>query len=152
VWKAFAKLQGKWFEDIPVVFQNLKFLRPTVLNTEGITINNQNQFIFNKMNMNILYLGTVKFNIDILNGTGNFELLEGGGSLTFSGSINLYTEDIAENQIEHLTMISEKMDLNPDDFYKELRLRGYQYKDVFLGFVEANSEGKIFRSVTYYEN
>lgn len=76
--------------------------------------------------------------------------MEGGGSLTFSGSINLYTENMAENQIEHLTMISEKMDLNPDDFYKELRLRGYQYKDAFLGFVEANGEGKIVRSVTYY--
>lgn len=46
-----------------------------------------------------------------------------------------------DNQIEHLTMISETMDLNPDDFYKELRLRGYQYKDAFLGFVEANGEG-----------
>jgi len=35
VWKAFAKLQGKWFEDVPVVFKNLRFLKPTVLNTEG---------------------------------------------------------------------------------------------------------------------
>lgn len=35
------------------------------------------------------------------------------------------------------------MDLNPDDFYKELRLRGYQYKDDFLGFVEANGEGRF---------
>jgi len=37
------------------------------------------------------------------------------------------------------------MELNSDDFYKELRLRGYQYKDAFLGFVEANSEGRIIK-------
>lgn len=42
-------------------------------------------------------------------------------------------------------MISEKMDLNSDDFYKELRLRGYQYKDEFLGFVEANGEGMFYK-------
>ncbi|VVC37697.1 Acyl transferase/acyl hydrolase/lysophospholipase,Acyl transferase,GroES- [Cinara cedri] len=118
IWKAFAKLQGKWFEDIPVIFQNLKFLKPTVLNTES----------------------SVKFNINILNGSSEFELLE-GNSLTVSGSINLYNENIREYQNEHLTIISEKMDLNPDDFYKELRLRGYQHKDDFLGFVEANCEG-----------
>jgi len=40
-------------------------------------------------------------------------------------------------------MVSENMDLSPDDFYKELRLRGYQYKDAFSGFVNANSESKI---------
>lgn len=64
-----------------------------------------------------------------------------------SGNVDLYTENFAENQIEHSTTISEQMDLNPDDFYKELRLRGYQYKDEFLGFVEGNGEGKIVESV-----
>lgn len=39
------------------------------------------------------------------------------------------------------------MELNSDDFYKELRLRGYQYKDAFLGFVEANGEGNFFKLV-----
>lgn len=86
----------------------------------------------------------MKFNINILNGSGEFELLE-GGSLTVSGSIKLFTENTAENQIEHLTMVSEKMDLNPDDFYKELRLRGYQYKDAFLGFFGSNGEGKFYK-------
>lgn len=42
-------------------------------------------------------------------------------------------------------MVSEQMILKPDDFYKELRLRGYQYKDAFLGFVEANGEGNCFK-------
>ncbi|XP_060865504.1 fatty acid synthase-like [Metopolophium dirhodum] len=118
VWKVFSKLQGKWFEDVPVIFQNIKFVKPTVLNSEG----------------------TVKFNINIFHGSGDFELLE-GGSITVSGCVKLLTENSAENQMEHLTTISEQMDLNSDDFYKELRLRGYQYKDEFLGFVEANGEG-----------
>ncbi|XP_060836830.1 fatty acid synthase-like isoform X2 [Rhopalosiphum padi] len=118
VWKAFAKQQGKWFEDVPVVFQNIKFLRPTVLNTEG----------------------SIKFDINIFHGSGDFELLE-GGSLTVSGRVKLLNQSFEKNQIEHLSTLSDKMELNSDDFYKELRLRGYQYKDAFLGFVEANSEG-----------
>lgn len=65
--------------------------------------------------------------------------------MTVSGSINMFTENIAENQIEHLTMVSESMDLDPDDFYKELRLRGYQYKEEFLGFVKANGEGECIK-------
>lgn len=40
-------------------------------------------------------------------------------------------------------MISEEMEIYPDDFFKELRLRGYQYKDAFLGFVEANIDGEF---------
>ncbi|XP_050064418.1 fatty acid synthase-like [Aphis gossypii] len=118
VWKAYAKLQGKWFEDVPVIFQNIRFHRPTVLNTEG----------------------SIQFSINILNESGEFELLE-GGSLTVSGRVKLLAQNSEENQIEHLATISEQMELNSDDFYKELRLRGYQYKDAFLGFVEANSEG-----------
>ncbi|XP_026810325.1 fatty acid synthase-like [Rhopalosiphum maidis] len=118
VWKAFAKLQGKWFEDVPVVFQNLKFLRPTVFNTEG----------------------TVKFEIIIFYATGQFELLE-GKALTVSGRVKLFTKHFEENQLDQLKTNSEQMELKSDDFYKELRLRGYQYKDAFLGFVEANSEG-----------
>ncbi|VVC42234.1 Acyl transferase/acyl hydrolase/lysophospholipase,Ketoacyl-synthetase, C- [Cinara cedri] len=118
IWKAFAKLHGKWFEDVPVVFQNIRFLRPTLLNTENI----------------------VKFNINILKGSGEFELLV-EESVTVSGIISLFTKNITEYQIEHPIIISEKMVLNSDDFYKELRLRGYQYKDAFLGFVESNIEG-----------
>lgn len=91
-------------------------------------------------------LGSVIFNINILKESGNFELLE-GGSLTFSGSIKVSTEKPAESQIEHMTTISEEMELNSDDFYKELRLRGYQYKDAFLGFVEANGEGNFLKLI-----
>lgn len=142
MWKAFAKQQEKWFEEVPVVFQNLKFLRPTVLNSEG-TYKSQNNYLSIKFKFSFWYVGSVKFNINILNGSGDFELLE-GGSLTVSGNIRLFTENIVENQIEHLSIISEKMEIYPDDFYKELRLRGYQYKDEFLGFVEANSDGEFW--------
>jgi len=91
------------------------------------------------------------FNINILNGSGEFELLE-GGSITVSGCVKLLTESSAENQMEHLTAISEQMDLNSDDFYKELRLRGYQYKDEFLGFLKANGEGKLYNQFVCKQN
>jgi fatty acid synthase len=67
-----------------------------------------------------------------------------GGSLTVTGSVKLLNENNAQIQIEHPSMVSENMILKSDDFYKELRLRGYQYKDAFLGFIEANSEGEEF--------
>lgn len=69
-----------------------------------------------------------------------------GGSLTVSGSVSLFNENYEEYQIEHLSTVSEQVDLKPDDFYKELRLRGYQYKDAFLGFIESNDEGKFFEN------
>ncbi|XP_050427979.1 fatty acid synthase-like [Adelges cooleyi] len=118
VWKVFAKSQGKWFEEVPIVFQNIKFLRPTVLNNDT----------------------TVKFEINILNSSGDFELLE-GGALTVSGNIRLLNESYSDYHLQHPVAVSEKMELNSEDFYKELRLRGYQYKDNFLGFIEANIDG-----------
>lgn len=115
-------------------FLGLLFLIPKVYNK---LIHNNSSSNFG---LNGFFLGTVKFSINILKESGIFELLE-GGSLAFSGSIKLLTEKLAKSKIKHMTMISEEMDLNSDDFYKELRLRGYQYKDAFLGFVEANGEG-----------
>lgn len=90
--------------------------------------------------------GPVKFNVNILNGSGDFELTE-GGSLTVSGRVAAYDENAVDDyRLEHhhptTTATSDKWDLDADDFYKELRLRGYQYKDAFLGFVGADGDGE----------
>lgn len=35
VWKTFAKIQGVSFEDLPVVIENVKFHRATIMPKEG---------------------------------------------------------------------------------------------------------------------
>lgn len=92
--------------------------------------------------------GSVKFSVNILNGSGDFELME-GGSLTVSGRVAAYDENAVDHyRLEHhhptttAAAMSDKWDLDADDFYKELRLRGYQYKDAFLGFVGADGDGE----------
>lgn len=95
-----------------------------------------------KSNNNRIFLATVKFEINILNSSGDFELLE-GGALTVSGNIRLLNESYSDYHLQHPVAVSEKMELNSEDFYKELRLRGYQYKDNFLGFIEANIDGNL---------
>lgn len=69
----------------------------------------------------------------------------------FSGNVGLLTENIKENRMEHLSKVSENMDLSTEDFYKELRLRGYQYEDAFLGFINANGEGKTLGGLESFD-
>ncbi|EFN66348.1 Fatty acid synthase, partial [Camponotus floridanus] len=52
VWKTLAKLRSTDFELLPVVFENVRFQRATIMPKEG----------------------TVKFSINIFEGTGDFEI------------------------------------------------------------------------------
>lgn len=121
VWKTFAKLQGKSFEDMPVIIENVNFLRATIMPKEG----------------------TVKFLINIFDGTGEFELCE-NGSVAVSGRIRL-PEDIKKEQLDlpELTpaVSSEMLELNASDVYKDLRLRGYDYGGIFKGIKQSDNKG-----------
>lgn len=55
VWKTFAKLRGAEFEKMPVVLEEVQFHRATIMPKEG----------------------SVKFLINIFDGTGDFEICEG---------------------------------------------------------------------------
>lgn len=115
VWKTLAKLRGTDFELLPVVFENVRFQRATIMPKEG----------------------TVKFSITIFEGTGNFEICE-AATVAVSGKIRV-SEDIERDQLKlpppSIPSANNKdvLPLNTDDVYKELRLRGYEYKGIFQG-------------------
>lgn len=113
VWKTFAKLQNADYEKLPVVFENVQFLRATIMTKEN----------------------PVKFLINIFMGTGEFEICE-NGSIAVTGKIR--TPENPDKMLLDLPAPvvpnEEKLlELNANDIYKELRLRGYDYAGMFKG-------------------
>lgn len=92
-----------------VCFENCKFIRATAVPKKG-------------------YLS---LQISIRQGSGNFEIVE-GDSLVVTGRIYLLgakaaSEDLRQYHFSH-RLDSAHIKLKNKDVYKELRLRGYNYK------------------------
>lgn len=120
VWKTFAKLNGTAFEETPVILENVQFHRATIMPKEG----------------------SVKFLVNVFDGTGDFELCE-GGSVAVSGRVRL-PEDVAKEQLTLPTPTPSQeklLNLETADIYKDLRLRGYDYTGIFRGVKEADNKG-----------
>lgn len=121
VWKTFAKLRGADFEQLPVVFENVRFQRATIMPKEG----------------------PVKFSINIFEGTGDFEICE-ATTVVVSGNIRA-SDDIKREQLTLPALPEvageEVLPLNTKDIYKELRLRGYEYRGIFQGIQRSDSYG-----------
>ncbi|EZA60541.1 hypothetical protein DMN91_010029 [Ooceraea biroi] len=114
VWKTLAKLRGTDFELLPVVFENLRFQRATIMPKEG----------------------AIKFSINIFEGTGEFEISE-AGTVVVRGNIRV-SEAIEKDQLKlpppAVPPVKEEiLPLNTKDVYKELKLRGYEYHGIFQG-------------------
>jgi len=87
----------------------------------------------------------VKFLVNIFDGSGNFELCE-GGSVVVSGHIYV-PEDIEKEQLDlpvpAQSTESELLPLRTPDIYKDLRLRGYDYGGIFRGIAESDNRGTL---------
>ena len=123
VWKTLAKLRGTTYDQLPVVFENVNFQRATILQKEG----------------------SAKFLINILEGSGEFEVHE-GGSVAVSGFIR--TPEEVQKEFLPLAPItipesSKFLPLPTSDVYKELRLRGYDYYGLFRGIKQADNQGSF---------
>ncbi|KOC60060.1 Fatty acid synthase [Habropoda laboriosa] len=121
VWKTLAKLRGEDFEKMPVVFENVKFERATIMPKEG----------------------SVKFLINVFMGTNEFEICE-NGSVAVTGKISV--PESPDKMLLNIPPVVPKverdlLDLNANDIYKELRLRGYDYDGVFKGIKSINNRG-----------
>nr|ARI45075.1 fatty acid synthase [Leptinotarsa decemlineata] len=121
VWKTFAKLRNEDYEQLPVIMEDVQFHRATIMPKEG----------------------SVKFLINIFEGTGEFELCE-GGSVAVTGKIRV-PEDVTKEALNlpQPVIRTEKdvLPLNNADIYKELRLRGYDYTGIFRGITESDNRG-----------
>lgn len=118
-WQTFAKLNGKYYLDYPVVLKNIRFSRMTLLQRNG----------------------SITFKVNIFK-SGAFEISE-SGSQVVTGQIS----SPEEFQKEFISLPypekpqSSYLRLNREDFYKILRLRGYNYKNLFCGFLEGDNAG-----------
>ena len=121
VWKTFAKLRGTDFEQMPVVFEDVQFQRATIMPKDG----------------------SVKFVINIFEGTGAFEISESGAS-TVTGKIRV-PEDIEKEQLNLPVPVvrneDDLLELKTGDIYKDLRLRGYDYSGIFQGIKSSDNRG-----------
>lgn len=121
VWKTFAKLRNEDFEQLPVILEDVQFHRATIMPKEG----------------------SVKFLINIFEGSGEFELCE-GGSVAVSGKISV-PENVAKESLTLPKPIvkteTDVLSLTSADIYKELRLRGYDYEGIFRGIYESDNRG-----------
>nr|XP_018905067.1 PREDICTED: fatty acid synthase [Bemisia tabaci]XP_018905075.1 PREDICTED: fatty acid synthase [Bemisia tabaci] len=120
VWKTFAKINGKSMEELPVVLEDIQLHRATIMPKEG----------------------SVKFLVNIFEGSGEFELVE-GGSVAVSGKIRI-PEDIDKEQLtlpEPTYADTQNLPLKTNDIYKDLRLRGYDYGGIFRGITDADNKG-----------
>ncbi|XP_058815854.1 fatty acid synthase [Topomyia yanbarensis] len=117
-WRTFAKMRGADMDKTPVVIENAVFHRATILPKEG----------------------SVKFGINFFDGTGAFEICE-GGSLAVSGKISI-PEKVENEELDLYKLDDDKsgISMNTSDVYKELRLRGYDYGGLFRGVTKADAK------------
>lgn len=115
-WHTLATALGKIIEDTEVVFENVRFNRATTISKEG----------------------SVEFSVAIHKGSGYFEVVEGDAAVV-TGAVELKERLRCEQFNERREMIfDEDEEILPqeNDVYKELRLRGYNYR-----FVKQNQSG-----------
>lgn len=108
------------YESMPVVMEGIKFQRATIMPKDG----------------------SVKFLINIFEGNGNFEICENGG-IVVTGRIRR-PEKIEAEQLQlppqKPKKHSELIELSPHDIYKDLHLRGYEYKGLFKGIMKMDNQ------------
>lgn len=122
-WRTLMRSLGTVMETTPVTFEDVTIHRATILPATG----------------------SVQLEVNLMPSTNKFEISE-NGSLCVSGKISLL-EDVAldsfHNQIcqQILQNVDDKLHLQAQDIYKELRLRGYDYGNAFQGILESNNAG-----------
>lgn len=89
-------------------------------------------------------LGSVKFGVSVFNGSGQFELNEAGSTVA-TGKVSLMEKwrGLPENLSPTPLTGTSVYELQAEDIYKELRLRGYEYGGVFKGIIKSDLTGKI---------
>lgn len=121
-WETLALMRGELYSEVPVVFENVRFQRAT----------------------NIPKDGNVEFIVMVQKGSGTFEVVESGAPVV-TGRLYIPT-DVNKEMIDMPPHPNEPndSDLTIKDVYKELRLRGYNYKGLFKSLNRVNLDGEFY--------
>ncbi|XP_060866838.1 fatty acid synthase-like [Metopolophium dirhodum] len=128
-WETLALMRGELYSEVPVVFENVRFQRAT----------------------NIPKDGNVEFIVMVQKGSGTFEVVESGAPVVTG---RLYIPTDANNEMIDMPPHPDEpndTDLNIKDIYKELRLRGYNYKGMFRSLNRVNLDATVGR-VGWFNN
>ncbi|XP_047465414.1 LOW QUALITY PROTEIN: fatty acid synthase [Mugil cephalus] len=122
-WRTLVRSLGVVMEATPITFEDVTIHRATILPKTG----------------------SVQLEVHLMPATKKFEVSE-NGNLTVSGKVSFLedaTLDAFHSQISRLASNDSdpKTNLSTHDVYKELRLRGYDYKKAFQGILESNNAG-----------
>lgn len=122
VWRTMAKLSNRKLEDTPIVLENVQFKRATIMSKDG----------------------PVRFLINVLEGSGHFDVCE-GGSVVVTGLVRLAADPDKEriHDVEPDKTEDSEPPLTTEDIYKELRLRGYNYGGIFKGIKGSDARGTV---------
>lgn len=117
-----AKLSNRKLEDTPIVLENVQFKRATIMSKDG----------------------PVRFLINVLEGSGHFDVCE-GGSVVVTGLVRLAADPDKEriHDVEPDKTEDSEPPLTTEDIYKELRLRGYNYGGIFKGIKGSDARGTV---------
>lgn len=119
IWKMISSLRDQEYTSTPIVFEDVNFIRGTVLSEQN----------------------EIELILSIQEGSNKFEISE-GDSTVVTGTVripsNIECEKISAYLVEH---VDEEEEMTTKDIYKELRLRGYQYTDLFRGLKSASVSG-----------
>ncbi|CAG7786560.1 unnamed protein product, partial [Allacma fusca] len=121
VWKCFAQQSRSRFENFPVVLENIRFERMTLLNASKDT----------------------ELVVNIFSGSGKFEISE-SDSIVCSGLVRNIDNTVEHEMINYQICKDVKISgpcLNKEDFYKEMHLRGYGHSGLFQGIEGAHAGG-----------
>lgn len=118
VWETVGMMKGELYTEISIVFRDVKFLRATTLPKEGI----------------------IELTVVVQKGTGRFEIVEGGVAVV-TGYVESTSKPHVEKMNPSLIKNDEEEEMTSKDFYKELRLRGYNYDGLFKGIKSATTSG-----------
>ncbi|XP_077489973.1 fatty acid synthase-like [Amblyomma americanum] len=116
-WKSLTKRSGKPFHKVPVVFEDINFHRTTILPKSG----------------------TVRFKVQVMSASGDFEVSE-GCTLVASGRIRVAEEgeEILGKSTPGPLVEAVPCELDTEEIYKDLRLRGYGYSGSFKSILKAD--------------
>ncbi|GFY56199.1 fatty acid synthase [Trichonephila inaurata madagascariensis] len=115
-WKVLATKLRKNFQEMPVVIENFKIHRATVITAQALT----------------------KFFVNLLDSSGRFEIKE-DRSIVASGKV--YEGKKLTFQQSPPEYSSSDLSVSASDIYDELKRSGYEYGPCFQGLVESNMDG-----------